>query len=283
MLKKIFIFFGTFFLVQSICYADLSGFASYNTYYQKNTTFLIKKANDYLKLYEKTDDKVLKDKYLKEALRNYYICAKNDFSNIEAHIGLGKVYDEMGVDKYAKMEFNSAYNIDNKNPKLNYRYGDFYYKRRQLSLAQHYFERAYKYGYDKNPDLNLKMSKAYTKLAQQQKAEEHLKIANELNKKEKTKIIVNSAIKQASNVGTIPAVLPQQYVNPVKNDKIPEISTSSVKQGEVVTEKKNKKFKEIPRPVVKNPKFEEAVVKANKIKMIDDVDSLKPMYYLFIK
>lgn len=278
MLKKFFIFLGIFFILQNICYADLTGYTSFNTYSRKDSAFLIKKANDNLRLYEKTENKELKDKYLKEALKNYYICAKVDFSNIEAHIGLGKVYDEMGVDRYAKMEFNSAYNIDNKNPKLNYRYGDFYFKRRQLSLAQQYFERAYKYGYDKNPDLNLKMSKAYTKLAQPEKAEEHLKMANELTKKEKTKIAVNTAIKQASNVGTVPAVLPQKYIsNPISQKNFNPATEVKTAQNPV------KQIKKVPRPVLKNPKFDDVVMNANRIKMIDDVDNLKPMYYLFIK
>lgn len=275
MLKRIICLLFILLFTQTICHAELTGFVSHNTYSKKDVAFLLKKANDNLKMYKITQSKEMKDKYLKEALRNYYICTKVEYSNIEAHIGLGKVYDEMGVDKYAKLEFNSAYNIDNKNPKLNYYYGDFYYKRHQLNLAQNYFERAYKFGYDKNEDLNLKMSKAYTKLAQPQKAEEHLKIAKELSKKEKTKLAVNSAIKQASNVGTIPAVLP-------KNLTTEEVKNVSVKKE---TELK-KDISTNNNDVKKNSnrqKFDDIVVSASRIKMIDDYDMLKPMYYLFIK
>ncbi len=300
MREKIFLIFLFSLLIQCTCFADLSGSAqySYNPYKSgrgKDLPLVIKKANDNLRMYEFTNDTIQKEKYLKEALRYYYICVKSDFSIIDCHTGLGKVYDEMGVDKYAKMEFNSAYNIDNKNANLNYRYGDFYYKRRQLSQAQHYFERAYKYGYAKNPDLNLKMSKAYIKLAQPQKAQEHLKIADELKKNQKTKIAVNNAIRQAGGVSVVPVnTAPKQKtqvdVKPVsqktETDILPKISNSGVKQIPVSKTPQNSKTKTDKKTSGKQSKkikFEEAVIKANSIKMIDDVDKLKPMYYLFIK
>lgn len=245
-----------------------SEFTNQKFYTTKDSPLLAKKANDYLKLYENSDNNELKNKYLKEAQRYFYICTRADFSNIECHIGLGKTYDEMGVDKYAKMEFNSAYNIDNKNPKLNYRYGDFYYKRKQLSQAQIYFERAYKYGYSNNLDLNKKMSKAYIKLAEPQKAEQHLKVVNEIEKKQKqhnVKLAVSGVIKQSSGVSVTP------------NTTKPAVKTVKPDSSNIVSQAKPTQPKKFEN------RFEDAVLKASKIKMIDDVDNIKPMYYLFIK
>lgn len=252
------------FILPQICIsAEFTGNAQFNynpnMYTAKDALTLVKKANDYLRLYENTENKELKEKHLKEAQRYYYICTRADYSNIECHIGLGKTYDEMGIDKYAKMEFNSAYNIDNKNPKLNYRYGDFYYKRKQLSQAQNYFERAYKYGYSKNLDLNIKMSKTYTKLAEPQKAEQHMKIANEIKnmqKQQKTKAAVSSTIKQASGLA----------VAPVTTNKTHQTTTKNVQTEQA-----------------KSSNINEEVLNANKIKMIDEKKQVQPLYYLYIK
>lgn len=338
MFKKIFLLSFSVVFFQLSCFADLYGTAFYSYYPNKysisDTSFLIKQANDNLRLYELAEEPDKKAKYLKQALRDFYICSKVDASNIDAHIGLGKIYDEMGIDKYAKMEFNFAYNIDNKNPKLNYRYGDFYYKRRQLSLAQLYFERAYSLGYSKNIDLNVKMSKAYIKLAQPQKAEEHLKIANELTK-DKVKLAVNSAIKQASGVSVKPIdtsymdnsnknlkVSESNKVNQIKKiditsqvqvtelnniNDIKEVTNNSTVKTSLenissdkmnLESSKKSRDKKISLNKVKNRllnnkksiksetkqvKFDDIVKKANAIKMIDDADRFKPMYYLFIK
>ena len=262
--------------------AEYKGSAQYS-YTKNNISVFLKKADENLRLYEASDEKSLKEKYLKEALRYYYICTKSDFKNVDAHIGLGKVYDEMGVDKYAKMEFNSAYNINNKNPKLNYRYGDFYYKRNQLSMAQHYFSRAYQLGYAKNYDLNVKMSKAYVKLAEPQKAQEHMKIANEImmaQKQQKTKVAVNSAIRQSSGV----AVRPNMPI-PSPTAKLPQPTKQALNKPVDFKEQKltNNVTKNSVDQNFKTIKFEEAVKKANQFKMIDDANKLKPMYYLFIK
>lgn len=273
---RIFILLFCLFLPQLCISTEIKGNTQFNyspqMYTSKDSAFLVKKGNDFLKLYENTESTDLKSKYLKEANRYFYICTKSDFSNIECHIGLGKTYDEMGVDKYAKMEFNSAYNIDNKNPKLNYRYGDFYYKRKQLSMAQHYFERAYKYGYSKNLDLNAKMAKAYTKLAEPQKAEQHLKIANEIKniqKQQQAKTAMSNTIKQASGLAVVPMVKKE----PPKIPKPAPIKFNSNKNVPKSHEKH----------VVKYLRFDESVRNAVRIKMIDDVDKFKPMYYLFIK
>ena len=106
-----------------------------------------------------------KNFYLKEAMRYYFLLSKIDPKSIDAQIGLGRVYDEYKLDKFAKEHFFKAYDFDNRNPKTNFYFANFYYKRNDFITALFYYKKAYQYGFSKNYEVNYKIGTIHEKLA----------------------------------------------------------------------------------------------------------------------
>lgn len=119
--------------------------------------------------------------YLAEAMRYYFLTTKVDKSSIEAQIGLGRVYDEMNIDIFAKKHFFNAYNMNNQNPKLNYYFGNYYKKRNELVAAMEHYKVAYNSGYSNNYFLNYQIASTYEKLADIENAKKFYTRANKLN------------------------------------------------------------------------------------------------------
>jgi len=111
----------------------------------------------------KTTDDV--KKYLNDAMKNYYIATQIDSSTIDGHIGLGRVYDIMNLDKLAKENFFTALNIETNNPRANFYFGDFYFRREDYLNAFTYYSIAYKHGLSKNYELNYRLGVINEKLA----------------------------------------------------------------------------------------------------------------------
>lgn len=103
--------------------------------------------------------------YLKESMRYNFLLIKMKPESIDAHLGLARVYDELMLDKYAKEHFFIALNLDNKNPKTNYYFGNYYYRRKNLLEALFFYKRAYQFGYSKNYELDYRLGTIYEKLA----------------------------------------------------------------------------------------------------------------------
>lgn len=145
------------------------GYLEYNIYgYQfkpKDKVTFLTKASRNLKLYEEAKNQVDKKFYLQEAMRYYFLVTKIDENSINAHIGLGRIYDEMGLDRYAQEHFFKAYNLNQNNAELNLRFGDYHYKRENYIKALSYYKTAYTYGYYNDFILNKKMATTYEKLA----------------------------------------------------------------------------------------------------------------------
>lgn len=140
------------------------------TFKQGDEAKFHKQAQNNLRLLESAQTREVKSFYLHETLKYYYLLSKINPSSIDAHIGLGRIYDEMKRDKYAKEQFFIALNLDNKNPKANYVFGNFYNKRDDLILALYFYKQAYQGGYSKNYELNYKMGAIYEKLADIEKS-----------------------------------------------------------------------------------------------------------------
>ncbi len=187
MIKKL-LYFLILFIIPIHSYATEFAGAEYNIYGYNlkpdDCRIYTQKGDKFLKKYDSTYDKKLKAEYLKEALKNYYLATKAHNDCFEAKIGLGRIYDEMKLDKYAKEQFFFAYNVNSSNPELNYRFGNFYYKRQYLTKARFHYEIAYKNGYANNYDLNYKMANTYSQLANAEKAAFHRKKADNIRKKE---------------------------------------------------------------------------------------------------
>ena len=138
-------------------------------------------ANKSMLIFEKSSVNSEKSFYLQEAMRYYFLLSQINPKSIEAQIGLGRVYDEMKSDKYAKEHFFIALDMNNINPKINFYFADFYYKRSDFITALYYFEKAYKYGYSKKYELNYKIGTVYEKLADIESAKRFYEYALKLN------------------------------------------------------------------------------------------------------
>lgn len=137
----------------------------------------LKNANMNMRLFENAETQADKLFYLNEAMRYYFLVEKIDFSCVEAQIGLGRVYDELKMDSFAKKHFCNASNLDRTNPYMNSSFGDFYYKRSDFINAMAYYQNAFKNGYSNNFQLNCKIAATYEKLADIEMAKKHYKIA----------------------------------------------------------------------------------------------------------
>lgn len=140
-------------------------------------------ANVYMLLYEKAQPGIDKANYLQEAMKNYFLLEKINCNSVEAHVGLGRIYDEMKLDKFAQKHFYKAINIDKDNADANYYFGNFFFKRKDYILATKYYQTAYKYEYSRNYELNYKLGTAYEKLADIESAKKYYIIAQNIYSK----------------------------------------------------------------------------------------------------
>lgn len=113
---------------------------------------------------EKTKSFKNKTYYLNEAMRYYFLLSMVDPKSIDAQIGLGRVYDELKMDRYAQKHFYNATNLDSQNPKANFYFGNYYFTRGDYINAQNYYNIAYRFGYIKSYYLNYHMAIIYEKL-----------------------------------------------------------------------------------------------------------------------
>ena len=122
---------------------------------------ILEEADGYFEQYETTKD----PKYLSTAMGKYYMVTKIYPVEIYPMVQLARTYDEKKLDRFAKEYFSICYDINKKDPYLNYYLGDFYFKRDDYKRALRYFKRAYENGYSEYFDLNLKIATIYEKFA----------------------------------------------------------------------------------------------------------------------
>lgn len=146
-----------------------SGGLEYNSY---KYTFksgdeqkFLKQANVDMLLFEKSELITQKAYYLQDAMRYFYMVSQINPKSVDAQVGLARIYDEIQLDNYAKKHFYVGLDFDNKNPKTNFYFANFYYKRKDLINALTYYKKAYEYGYSNNVEVNYMMGTIYEKLA----------------------------------------------------------------------------------------------------------------------
>lgn len=160
------------------------GYIEYNGYQYKfkpgDEAKFLKNANVNMVKFEQA--KTIPDKvfYMQEALRYYFLLEKINSKNVEAQIGLGRVYNEIKKDSYAKKHFFNALNMDRQNPKTNYYFANFYYSRNDFINALYYYKQAYACGYSKSYELNYRLATTYEKLADIETAKNFYKMAYRL-------------------------------------------------------------------------------------------------------
>lgn len=141
----------------------------------------IKNANKNLALADKAKVPQEKVFYLQEAMRYYFLLSQIKPDSIEAQIGLGRVYDGLKLDKFAKKHFFKAINLDSKNPKATFYFGDFYFNRAEYINALYYYKESHKFGYAKNYSLNYNLGVIYEKLADIESAIKYYSAAAKLS------------------------------------------------------------------------------------------------------
>jgi tetratricopeptide (TPR) repeat protein len=177
MFKKIIhiLIFSLIFSVNPV-FAEENGYLEYNIYGYEfkngdNVKFL-KNADRNIKLWEISTTEADKKFYLQEALRYYYLLSIMEKNSINAHIGLGKVFDEMNLDKYAQEHFYKAYNINKNNADLNLKFADYYYKRKDFIKALKHYKLANQHGLSGSEHVNRRIAILYEKLADIDKSKE---------------------------------------------------------------------------------------------------------------
>ena len=138
---------------------------------------ILQEADTYFKRYELTQDK----KDLSVAMGKYYIVTKIRQAEMYPTIQLARTYDFANLDRIAKEYFGKGYNIDKKDPYLNYNYGEFYYRRDDYKRALRFYKFAYNNGYSEFYDLNKKIATIYEKFADLKNAKYYYEKAHALN------------------------------------------------------------------------------------------------------
>ncbi len=98
---------------------------------------------------------------------NMYTMLKNAFpENIIYSLRLGKLYDVLGKDRYAKGNYYFAMNVDKKRPEPYYYLGDYYYTREQYRKALKMYLKASDKGYSAHSQTQQKINIIYKKLGE---------------------------------------------------------------------------------------------------------------------
>ena len=117
------------------------------------------------------------DENMTQALNIYTILQNVNPENIEYSVRLGRLYEKLGKDRYAKGNFSRAIGINSSKPEPYFYFGEFYYNKELYRKALKYYNEAYKNGYETNYDLLYKMGDVYEKLGDTRSALKYLKAA----------------------------------------------------------------------------------------------------------
>lgn len=98
------------------------------------------------------------------ALNLYTMLTKIKPDNIQYSLRLGKLYDILGKDRYAKSYYYQAMNLAPKTPEPYFYLGDYFYSREQYRKALKFYKRAYENGYSSNYQTVYKLGEVYQKL-----------------------------------------------------------------------------------------------------------------------
>ena len=146
-------------------------------YTKLNSETLLQEADTFFQQYETTKDK----KYLSTAMGKYYILNKIHPTEMYPTVQLARTYDIAHQDRLAKEYFSIGYDINKRDPYLNYYHGEFYFSRNDYKRALRYFKVAYNNGYNDFYELNAKIATIYEKFADLKNAQYYYEKAHALN------------------------------------------------------------------------------------------------------
>lgn len=171
--------FGIFALTLQPSYSAIKGGIDYSIpiYYDNLSESEIQdKARVYFYNAMRLQDGVI-DEDMTQALNLYTILQNVNPENIEYSVNLGRLYEKIGKDRYAKGNFSRAIGIDSSRPEPYFYFGEYYYNKASYRKALKYYNQAYKNGYESNYDLLYKMGDIYEKLGDSRSALKYLKDA----------------------------------------------------------------------------------------------------------
>ena len=112
------------------------------------------------------------------ALNLYTVLTNIEPENIYYALKLGKLYDVIGKNRYAKGQYYHAMGLDQKRPEPYYYLGDFYYDREQYKKALKFYQKAYENGYTSHYHTLYKMGDIYQKFGDTKSALQYLEAAS---------------------------------------------------------------------------------------------------------
>ena len=146
-------------------------------YTKLNAETVLKEADFFFEKYETTQDK----KFLSTAMGKYYIVNKIHPVDMYTTVQLARTYDFAHLDRIAKEYFSIGYDINKKDPYLNYYHGEFYLRRNDYKRALRYYKIAYNNGYSDFYELNAKIATIYEKFADLKNARYYYEKAYSIN------------------------------------------------------------------------------------------------------
>lgn len=112
-------------------------------------------------------ESAIKSKKLNEDMTSafmlYSILTKAYPDNRTYAIRLGKLYDTIGKDRYAKGQYYHAMGIDHAHPEPYFYLGEYYYSREQYRKALKFYQKAYDCGYSEHSSTIQRINDIHTK------------------------------------------------------------------------------------------------------------------------
>ena len=125
------------------------------------------------------------DENMTRALNTYTILVNAYPDNIMYALKLGKLYNTIGKDRFAKGQYYRAMGLDQKRPEPYYYLGDYFYEKEQYRKALKYYLKAYDNGYSGHTQTLYKISSIYQKFGDTEKSIQYLQCASTLNPDDK--------------------------------------------------------------------------------------------------
>ena len=165
---KFLLIIAIFSLLSSNAYGGLKGGVDYTIpidYSEINQTELEGKAETYYQNAVKSKSTKLNSD-ITNALNLYGMLSGKYPENITYIIRLGKLYDMIGKDRYAKGNYSRAAGLEPQNPEPYFCLGNYYFKREQYRKALKMYKKASELGYSKNAENLEKLDILYRMLGE---------------------------------------------------------------------------------------------------------------------